>query len=138
MKIIIDIEEVMPEDMTALVLMHPTGLYYTAQVGGVGCAHPEVEGFVLPAYRLCAELDTCEYGCHYISEDIEAQKRLARDFDILAKEYCKRLTFKVRFDYDRIEQTQEAFVPIIFEGTHSGITTEITTFKGFWVSGNCD
>ena len=138
MKIIIDIEEVMPEEQTVLLLIHPTGLHYTAQVGGIGCSHPEIEGFVLPAYNLCAKLDTCSYGCCYISEDKDAQKNLAKDFDALAQEYCKDLTFKVRFDYERIEHTEEAFIPIIFEGRHCALTTKITKFRGFWVSGNCD
>ena len=31
-----------------LILKHPTGIFYTNQVGGVGIYHPEIEGFAVP------------------------------------------------------------------------------------------
>ena len=36
-----------------LIILHPSGVLYTNQVGGHGCFHPEVEGVFLP-------LKTCE------------------------------------------------------------------------------
>jgi hypothetical protein len=40
---------VLPEDLHgALIIKAPTGVIYTAQVGGTRCMHPEEEGFLVP------------------------------------------------------------------------------------------
>lgn len=36
------------QDKCGVVVEHPTGIIWTSQVGGIACAHPEVEGFFIP------------------------------------------------------------------------------------------
>ncbi len=34
-----------------LIIEAPTGVFYSNQVGGTGCGHPEVEGYLVPVER---------------------------------------------------------------------------------------
>lgn len=60
-KILIEIDcKIIP----ALVVEYKTGIFYTSQVGGHACFHPECEGFVLPLYSEgIKEFEDCDLLC---------------------------------------------------------------------------
>lgn len=68
-----------------------------------------------------------------------ARKRLADDFDEYAREKTKSWNFEIRFDYDRIREVQEGWIPVVLNGKLDSF--EDYTFdnaKGVIHNGNCD
>jgi hypothetical protein len=60
----VEIDDIATEDIAVLLVLGPTGVFYTAQAGGTSCRHPAEEGALvsvsLPKYgaqdALCREL----------------------------------------------------------------------------------
>lgn len=139
MRKVIDIEYVVGEDQTALIVLEKTGVFYTAQCGGLGCTHPEAEGFVINVGRFASSFDTCKYGCSYLDmpECAEDRKTLAADFDNYAKEETKSWRWKIAFDWSRIDETQEGWIPVLLNGKVEDMF-EFENSPGFIHNGNCD
>jgi len=57
-KILIGVEAVMSEE-TPLIILKETGILYTAQCGGIGCTHPQADGYVLGLGKFAQDFDDC-------------------------------------------------------------------------------
>lgn len=122
---------------TPLIINHPTGVFYTAQCGGIGGTHPEAEGFVIGIDNFLQDFNDCAYGCSYIGQDSELQTRLANALDEYCKIMCEYWGFKIRIDFDRLNEIQEGWFPVIVNGRVSdGFFAE--NAKGYIHNGNCD
>lgn len=125
-------------DSTPLIILRETGIFYTAQCGGVSCTHPTAEGFVVSLGNFAQDFNDCAFGCQYISRDPVAQLKLAKAFD----EYCIKemqgMRFEIRFDFERINELQEGWIPVIINGFLSDCDVEFSNAKGIIHNGNCD
>jgi len=137
---LIDIEDF--TDNAMCLVLAKTGVKYTAQVGGVGCSHPEKEGYLL-SLGTNIDFDSCSYGCAYLTkyanEDPKAaagRNRLGFDFDVLCVEYFKGCKAGFRFDFDRVDETMEGWLPIKFHGKYN--SQSLDGLVGFFFNGNCD
>jgi len=137
-KLVIDIYGTINVESTALILSHPTNVFYTAQCDGIGCSYPEFEGVVFDFGDRLEYFDDCKYGCHLISykESHEIRTKLANDLDAYFIKECEGLIYKIRFDYDRIDKLMEGWWPIIFTGSY--YDNDLGTRKGIIHTGNCD
>lgn len=138
-RIKIEIDYVVPVDDTALIVLAPTGISYTAQCDGLACSHPEAEGFVLNVAAFAADFDTCQYGCADLSmpDSEEMRQKLAEDFDKYAKEKTAYWRYKIRFDWSRIDETMEGWIPVVLNGKLED-DLEFQDAPGFIHNGNCD
>lgn len=140
-KITVEIDYVIPIEDTALIILAPTGVSYTAQCDGIACSHPEAEGFVLNVRKFASDFDTCQYGCSYLSRQDggEMRRKLAEDFDKYAKEETADWRYKIRFDWSRIDETMEGWIPVLLTGKlHPFLDFEFKDAPGFIHNGNCD
>ena len=138
---IIDSSYVIGTDDTALIVCMDTGIHYTAQCGGVGCTHPKAEGFLISVGKFAADFDTCKYGCSNLDlpESEDQRKQLATDFDKYAAEYTKSWRWKISFDWSRIDETQEGWIPVLLNGKLDDFEEfEFVNTPGFIHNGNCD
>lgn len=136
---IIEIDSVIPAGHTALIVLAPTGIRYTAQCDGIACSHPQAEGFVLNAGVFAADFNTCRYGCAGLScvDSDELRRKLAEDFDKYAKEKTAYWRYKIRFDWSRIDETMEGWIPVVLNGKLED-DLEFQDTPGFIHNGNCD
>lgn len=136
---IVEIESVVnvSDGQTALILLSETGVKYVCQCGGTACSQMEEEGFVLNVGGLINDFNGCDYGCQYLSRDAQAQRRFADDVDMRLKQETDGWMWKVRFDYDRIDETKEGWIPVKTTGTYGYEKTPFE-YKGFLHNGNCD
>lgn len=134
--IVIDIMAIECDNSTPLIVCSNTGVSYDVQVGGIACNHPNIEGFVLNMPSMLSELNMCSYGCSYIQDMPDQQKKLADDIQKTLITYCIGYVFKVEFDYDRLKLLQEGLVPVVLSGRY--FDTDLTGMKGFLYTGNCD
>ena len=136
MKKVIEVFRTVGWDNTSLIILEKTGVYYTAQCGGVTCTHPEAEGYVINLGAFADDFDDCSYGCCYIPENPHRRMDLANDFN----EYCEKGTrnwiYQISFDFERIEETQEGWLPVVLNGELDGM--KLNNVKGIIHSGNCD
>lgn len=137
--IIIDIEyHFAPENVPVLCINAPTGIFYTAQCGGLGCYHPEIEGFCIALPQAdFSSIDTCNHsgGCYEINEDNPRSIELANLVDRQLKlSNCNvRYGFSLSFDFGRMELFMEAWIPVtISGGQYDGMTGFLFT------NNNCD
>lgn len=117
-----------------LIVKHNTGIFYTAQVDGMGCRHPECEGFLLEIGNF--DFDDCKYGCHYISTDESLRLKLANDLDVFLKSKTEHWMFNLSFDFDNINQLMEGWWPVVLTGDYQD--NKNVNWKGFIHIGNCD
>lgn len=134
MKTLIDVYRINPEG-TILIVSHPTGVFYESQSGGMSCTHPELEGYVINLGGFAEDLTGCEYGCQYLPDMPEKQKQFAEDFNRLC-EVTKDWTYQISFDYDRISELQEGWIPVKLNGKMDEIIFNDT--KAIIANGNCD
>jgi len=125
----------------ALIIYEKTGIFYTAQCGGIGCRHPSAEGFFLPIWDLLPDLDECSYGCAELTKSLgfdqpELRARLAEAIDKALPAVCARYSFNLRFDYERIDQLMEGWWPLIITGILHDVGP--LDHKCFYHNGNCD
>lgn len=138
-KVLLDVDNLFPNSVGIIVLAK-TGVWYTNQSDGIGCSHPEAEGYLL---RYCElndfVFDDCSYGCHHISRDTELQEKLAEGID----KYFKSANWpniNLKFDYWRISQTMENWIPVIVN-YKGDIYNEVTLNNAPGIltgMGNCD
>lgn len=122
-------------DGTVLIVSYPTGILYTAQCGGIGCRHPECEGFVLSLGSFASDFDDCSYGCHHIEDlDSEDKLKLARDIDNVLISESAKYRYHIGFDFDRINQLMEGWWPV----TIHKLDDWEGVLRGFLHIGNCD
>lgn len=134
---LIEIESVVG-DNTALVVLAPTGVKYTAQCGGMACTHPEAEGYLLNLGGFMQDFDTCEYGCLYIDRDERHQKELRN----ATNEYCEDDDSiwgdVMRFDDSRITDAQEGWIPVTLNGSLRFPEITFNNDRGWVHNFNCD
>ncbi len=129
----IDIDRITNE--TALIILHPTGIKYDVQVGGMQCLHPNPEGYAIGLGSFLEDFDSCEYGCQYLHQMPEKQLELANDLDVILRAETDKWTFQIRVDIERIREIEEGYFPVIVSGKIDG---EPINAKGFIHNGNCD
>lgn len=136
--LVIDVYGAVNIESSALILEHKTGVYYTAQCDGIGCSHPAYEGILLDFGSSFEEFDDCDFGCNHISDadNHEGRLKLAAELDKIFKEHHQKLTYKISFDYDRINDLMEGWWPIIFKGSYFDV--DYGERKGIIHTGNCD
>lgn len=126
-------------NLTALIILKRTGVHYSAQCGGIGCTHPTVEGFVFAIGEFAQDFDDCSFGCHYISGDHDVQMKLGSAFDAYCVEKCKDWRWQIRFDFERVAEVQEGWIPVICNGVVDQFYDfALINAKGFIHNGNCD
>jgi hypothetical protein len=123
---------------TVLILSHPTGVKYEAQCMGVGCWHPQYEGFVLSLGTFMRDFDDCSYGCYHIQDMPESQRKLADDLNKEFLEKTSKWRYQITFDYDRLVDLMEGWWPVIVSGKIDDWNKTEGTFKGIIHTGNCD
>lgn len=139
MEVILDVEMVVGHN-TALLIQYPTRIKYEVQAGGIGCTHPTCEGFCLNIGSLGQDFDDCSYGCYWIDDNKEIQKKLANDLEKYLEINTKYWRYQISFDYDRLDELQEGWWPVIVIGEIDGgsIATKNVNWKGYIHTGNCD
>lgn len=123
-------------EKTILIISHPTGVFYSAQCGGLRCSHPKYEGFAIGLGSFAVSLTGCEYGCQYLPQMPDKQKEFADVFDNYCKEHTQHWVYKISFDYDRINELQEGWIPVLLNGKMDEVLFFNT--KGIIANGNCD
>jgi len=95
-------------NVVALIVEHPTGVFYSQQCGGISCTHPEVEGFCIPINgndeweEFCSK--TCDAGCYGSDlSGFDAEIPFPRIADA-----------EIKLDRERLDKGTEAFVPVIW------------------------
>jgi len=123
---------------TCIIVLAPTGIKYTAQCGGIGCTHPEAEGWVFAFGDFAEDFNDCSYGCSYLGLESFADERakLAQDFDTYAAAELVHNMLKIKFDYSRIDQLQEGWIPILLNGFLD--ETKFENAQAILYNGNCD
>lgn len=137
-KIIIDIDQVVSDDSSGLIILHKTGIFYTGQCGGISCTHPYTEGYLIDMGSLGDDIDECSFGCAYLESMPEKQKELGEVYDKMLQEYCKPLVIDLRFDFDRVTETQEGWIPLLLSGSPWGINQSFDNQQCILHTGNCD
>lgn len=137
-KIIVPIDSVCGES-TPLIILKNTGVFYTAQCDGLNCSHLAAEGYVISIGNFAGDFDECSFGCSYISQDLEVQMKLGDAFDLYCIERCDGWRWKIRFDFERVKEVREGWIPVICNGTVDDFYDfELVNAKGIIHSGNCD
>lgn len=122
------------DEVAVLIVKAKTGVVYSAQTGGLGCHHPECEGFYMPLWNL--EFDDCSFGCANIQYDLMLQQRLAIELSDFFERKFNNLKFDVYFDDKRISELQEGWWPVIIMGEIYG--NKDVYWEGYIHNGNCD
>jgi len=129
-----------------VIINHPTGIIYYGQVGGMACAHPEIEGFILPLnWQNWSVLEnlSCPEACMGCEIDEKLYEKLLSAWPSQDREL-----YKVILDKERISEGTECWFPIRIEkgikpSQYSIEDKELQDFlvgkKGFLLmSDNCD
>lgn len=140
-RILIDVDDIQfDEDSAALVVCTPTGIFYTAQCGGMCCSHPVAEGFFLPMWELLPEIDDCDFGCSHLTKSPQndrpdLRQKLAAAIDA-GLQRVPQMSFSLRFDFDRIDELQEGWWPLRITGRLHDVGP--LDHRCYYHSGNCD
>lgn len=133
------------------IICAPTGIICTAQVGGISCKHPKVEGFTVPLHSLNTEkfrknlynFNDCDKGCSFHSKiDKDKMNKYANAVDKFLKTAFNKKNEQqmlFTFDYDRIDELTEGWWPVLVQFSE-WLTDKPydTKFKGYLHFGNCD
>lgn len=82
-------DQISRDEESVLIVSSHTGIFYTGQCGGLGCTHPQFEGFAIQAGKMGQDLDICGRACFDLYDMPEAAQELAKEFDEYAKEHTK-------------------------------------------------
>ena len=86
--------EFVPSTCFLVIVEHPTGIIYTNQTHGLCCAHPQIEGFMLPPltklYEKADEIQQKLYEREYLRPD---------DANHLDSVFEKEVPFRVDGDF---------------------------------------
>lgn len=106
-----------PDETFVLILEHPDGAVYHAQVGGMLCLQEEITGYIFQdrslnwqfstVYKQLTEL-SCEYGCcgTQISEEGFAA------ISAIWPEPPEYVRWWIKPDEERWEESKEAWIPV--------------------------
>ena len=132
MKIILELPD------TCILVQYPTGIFYTSQVGGHSCYHPEEEGFYIPLHQINDFTDSnSDFDCNLLcrrqmfdsKEDMEKDVHYRQEIKERAgivhvlNERLKGYSFllasnmlnqKMSIDEDRIYCLTEGWWPVKF------------------------
>ncbi len=113
-----------------LIILQQSGVFYTNQVGGGACLHPEVEGILLPFNNDFLYGSSTENLYLQLSQLLEnwmyLTNELANKVDILLAKYPE--TKCVSIDRTKLKKSMEAWVYVdIKENEHD----TFRLFKGF-------
>jgi hypothetical protein len=135
--IVIEVDDI-TRDETGVIVLHRTGIMYSAQCDGLACNHPEVEGYVLPFGYFGQDLNDCAFGCQYLSRPEFEQERqtLATVINEYAVKYCEGYKCKFTFDFSRIDELKEGWWPMLLNGTFA--ENKYTNQPVIVCTGNCD
>lgn len=145
MTVKIDLEDFFPNDNPCVIVEKSTGIIYTAQVGGMQCRHPQIEGFVLPFPGIWGNTqmilgkdhpDLCCGG------DEERRLKWANMINSCLKLDSRTTYFRARFCYPRISRLTESWWPIYLvceKASSWPSVSEFTDTQAWIYSGaNCD
>lgn len=141
-KLVIDVYDILQDrDECALIICQPTGVYYTAQCGGMACTHPVAEGFFLPIWDIAPGVDDHEFGCSNLTKSPmhdrpDLREKLAAAIDEALREFNQRYGIQLYFDRERIDELQEGWWPLIITG-HFGNVGPLS-HRCYYHAGNCD
>ena len=133
MRIVLDVED-NERGSPRIIVSHPTGIFYTEQVGGIACWHPEAEGFVMYLNH-DIDFDDCSAGlcCAPIYENKEERENdkneyrgiresIAKEIDILLNgikfgkiDYGRIFISQLSFNFDKIYEFTEDWWPVKVE-----------------------
>lgn len=138
-KLTLDIQMVVNSG-TALIVKHPTGVFYEVQAGGLGCTHPNCQGFVIDLGSFGQDFSDCSYGCAMISDDENKQKELADALNTYFTNQSKNSEYKISFDFERIDELEEGWWPVNVSGKLNGgiLANDSVEWEGYIHTGNCD
>jgi len=97
------------DDQWGLIVEHPTGLRWTAQVGGYACHHPVIEGF---AFSLGIS-PILKLNAHFYDHGSKWNGWCCEGIDIETADFLDPLLpAGLRVDHNRLGEGQEAWIPI--------------------------
>jgi hypothetical protein len=96
-------------DGLGLIVLHPSGVLYTNQVGGHGCFHPEVEGVFFPL-----QTDINRYELNTLEQHFKGSWDALNDFeadlvDTVMRRSSRNLSW-ISVDRSRLKDSFEAWV----------------------------
>lgn len=133
-----------------LIISAKTGVFYEAQVGGLGCHHPEFEGVFMLVDGRFKVIDDCKEGLCFQEMDIdmsEQEKLLKTNVGKMIDEKLNELNLsgwfldKIIIDFDRIHLLTEGWWPVKYRMKNFNERDCHESYK--WVeailyTGNCD
>jgi len=129
---------------SALIVSEKTGVFYTDQCDGIGCSHPEYEGFLLAAGTIGQDFSLCKYGCCELSDPKNINGR-AIAADAINRYFAGQKIgqdCKITFDMTRIDELQENWIPVLVSGVFDKFSYPSLTFESqkaiLTGMGNCD
>lgn len=144
-EIILDLEDFLDDEAGGAVISAPTGIIFTAQVGGIACRHPKCEGFMIPIrirwddendfLKALKDFDDCKWGCSGPLKDENKNNEYAQAVDeFLIKHLNGKNIARIdcKFDYERIGELMEGWWPVIINFIHE------REFRGYLYFGSCD
>lgn len=144
---IIDVRDVIPDHLTALVVSHPTGVWYEVQAGGMACMHPECEGFVVSLGEFMMDFNDCKGLCgilgieetdpDMVRQSLHRQMEIGQKIDKALREYT---AVSIRFDFERVNELMEGWWPVLVTGNLNSIMVEKESrdWIGYIHTNNCD
>ena len=156
-KVVIEVQS-LSDCYTPLIISHKTGVWYTDQVGGYACYHPEEEGFLIYVSSSYADkIDSCKLLClapigiEFEDEDISERKAIADEINKLLLSAPNGYKDNMRIDYERLDWMTEGWIPVLYKmhlyhwDKYDILTSEgpkdaqeLAWVKGILCTGNCD
>lgn len=97
----------------ALIIEHPTGVFYTNQAGGVACVQPEIEGVLVPIGNACNVEDKLEA---FFANATRLQPSDADTLDTILRvpeePYVVTPTFFLEVDRSKLAESMEAWLHV--------------------------
>src|ERR1700743_2131189 len=99
-------------DGLGLIIQHPSGVFYTNQVGGHGCFHPEVEGVFFPL-----QTDVNRYELNTLQQHFKGGWEALNEFeanlvDTVLRRSSRNLNW-ISVDRSRLKDSFEAWVYVL-------------------------
>lgn len=118
----------------ALIVCSKTGFFFSVQADHHNCEQPMAEGFIIPvALEFSIPEELCEYSSRLTNDK---RMEIAIDIDKGLFQYNNHFIHGIRFDFDRVEELMEGWIPVSFSTKPYRIDDKI--YKGYICSGNCD
>lgn len=122
-------------DRPYLILQVPSGVVYSTQAGCVACHHPETEGYLIDVGNISEIEQYCEYTTDFCN------KNTLNEINGLLSQQ-ESTGYKISVDENRIDEAQEAWLPVVMKKIDSEIFPSIHSFpdemKAILIWENCD